>query len=567
MRRSLLVMAFIIAMTGVARSAPIVLSPGGPDSAAVLAAADAAPGNASAADVKAGRVRWMPAPKYKASGWPVSLWLRFSIESRYGNDRPVWLLALPEAIENAEFYRSDGSVQRSGSGIAMRQRPEHVYLPAFAVSDRDMHGAPLYLHVVYYPEIPFSVRLTTERRFFLRTESYRIVETLFIGVLIAIAFFNLFVYRAVRDRSALLYVVYVCALMANEIAATGFGEQYVWPQFGINIRLLTYLTSIASFTAFLFFERAFLQTREEAPACDRALLVAYGAYAVLQLAQVFIPGGNVLVAPVLCAAFGGMLVTIAVAIIRWRAGYHPSRFFVLAFAPATVGVFANLWYAAFPQPGPLWFWAANGVEVGTALQSIVLSFSIIDRLRLLQSETRRTRTELSAISAHAKKMQTLASFDPLTGLANRMRFTEELNRTLRHRSPESKPLAVLFCDLNDFKGINDIFGHRFGDEVLKVVAARLSASLRAGDLLARLGGDEFAVLLKNVTEPQQADRIAELLSHLLDDPIVLEGKVMPIGISVGRALFPDDGLTMDQLLHVADLRMYQMKQMGKANVS
>jgi diguanylate cyclase (GGDEF)-like protein len=557
----------IFAFGGAARgvAAPIVLAAGAA-SAALLGQAEAADGAARIEDVRAGRVPFVTYARYARKGWPVSMWLRFSVATTQRHDRSSWLLVLPRTFESADLYRAGRPALHTGMYVPYAKRPSALYVPAFHIEDADLGGAPLLLHVVYYPDVPVAIHLVTEHAFFLWNEPYRVIEGLFLGTLIAVAFFNLFVFGVMRDRSALYYVTFIAFMIANEIIATGIGDEYFWPSAGSNARLAAYASSFLCFTAFLFFVRAFLRTKEEAPACDRTLLISYAVYAVVQIAQVTVPGGQTLVPLVLLVQMLAMLATIAVAVLRYRSGFQSARYFAAAFIPSTIGVLANLYYNAF-IPGGNWFWASNGVEIGTMLQSIVLSFSVIDRLRLLQIESKRTRTELTAVSAHAKKMQTLALFDPLTGLANRIRFTDDLARALTRRSADGKRFAVLYCDLDGFKNINDLFGHRFGDEVLRVLAARLSSSLRAQDLIARLGGDEFAVLLEFINSPGQADHVANMLAHLLDEPIVLEGKIMPIGISVGRSVFPDDGQSIDELLHAADMRMYEMKQQRKAAAS
>lgn len=247
------------------------------------------------------------------------------------------------------------------------------------------------------------------------------------------------------------------------------------------------------------------------------------------------------------------------AVARLRAGFEPARFFVLAFVPYMIGTFANLYYNTFIPPGN-WFWATNGVEFGTMFQAAILSFSIIDRLRILEGEGRRARSELSAVSERALQMEHLALIDPLTGLANRAHFTRELLGAMERARRANGKLAVLFVDLDDFKSINDRFGHRFGDDVLRAVARRLSDRLRSTDVVARLGGDEFAAILENLESMERADRVAADVAGLLDLPIVVDGERMALGISVGRAVYPDDGRTVDHLLHAADLRMYEMKR-------
>lgn len=506
---------------------------------------------------------FVPFAQFEASGRPVSYWLRFTIRPAGPGDSARWLLTVPRGFVRADFYHADGSLEKAGMDASYAQRASAIGVPSFRIRKTD-YGRMLLLHVAYYRDTRPDIGLITEHAFFVSTRPYQMIEGLFLGVLLAVAFFNLFLFGVTRERSALWYVAFIGALLVNEVVATGLGDQYLWPDAAFDIHAVGYVTSFLCFTAFFFFERDFLRTKTEARGLDRVLLVTFGVYAAVQGAQTVLAAGGTVVELLFFVQVASMLVTAAIALARLRAGFSPARYFVLGFIPSTIGVGANLYYLTFAPSGN-WFWASNGVEVGTMIQSIILSFSVVDRLRMLQHETRRTRSELTAVSAHAKKMQTLALFDPLTGLSNRIRFTDDLHRALQRRAQDGKRFAVLYCDLDAFKNINDDFGHRFGDEVLKIVAARLGASLRGQDLIARLGGDEFAVLLEFVSSPAQADHVSEMLAHLLDEPVVVDGKIMPIGISVGRAVYPDDGETMDALLHVADLRMYAMKQRRKAS--
>jgi diguanylate cyclase (GGDEF)-like protein len=162
----------------------------------------------------------------------------------------------------------------------------------------------------------------------------------------------------------------------------------------------------------------------------------------------------------------------------------------------------------------------------------------VERLRLRQL----------AIEAHN---------DPLTGLANRRRFTEELERTA-YATP-SRSCAVLMIDLDRFKEVNDSFGHSVGDELLRLVGPRLQQPLGPGDLLARMGGDEFAVLLPDA-DRTRAQEVAEGIGAALRDPFVLDGMPLHVDASIGIALCPDHGRDRSLLLARADTAMYVAKR-------
>jgi diguanylate cyclase (GGDEF)-like protein/PAS domain S-box-containing protein len=164
-----------------------------------------------------------------------------------------------------------------------------------------------------------------------------------------------------------------------------------------------------------------------------------------------------------------------------------------------------------------------------------------------------------------EELERRATRDPLTGAANRHTFERALRRMLAQAGRGGAGLALLFVDLDDFKGINDTHGHLAGDHVLRTVAARIQARLRETDLLARLGGDEFALLLHNVTEAQAADAVARDILRALGEPVEFEGLRLTVGASVGGCLTTGSGpdADMDALLHRADQAMYHAKQQGK----
>ena len=173
--------------------------------------------------------------------------------------------------------------------------------------------------------------------------------------------------------------------------------------------------------------------------------------------------------------------------------------------------------------------------------------------------------DVTAATVAGQQVLQLARFDGLTGLANRNLFQDELNRALQRARQDQSGFALLFIDLDRFKFVNDTLGHAAGDELLKVMAARLSALLRGVDRLARLGGDEFVVLLDHVTDPAALSKVASRLLTELAEPLQLGGRSMQVSGSVGISLYPADGQDAATLLKNADAAMYLAKARGKNN--
>ncbi len=160
-----------------------------------------------------------------------------------------------------------------------------------------------------------------------------------------------------------------------------------------------------------------------------------------------------------------------------------------------------------------------------------------------------------------EQLRLQALFDPLTGLANRAFFHEQLEHAVSMRTENEQGTAVVFVDLDEFKQINDQYGHSVGDEVLATLGERLKSVIRAGDSVARLGGDEFAVLLTSVHEPAEAAIVAERLLERITAPIDVAGRHLSLTASVGIAL----GGTGAELLKQADAAMYRAKANADAD--
>ncbi len=157
----------------------------------------------------------------------------------------------------------------------------------------------------------------------------------------------------------------------------------------------------------------------------------------------------------------------------------------------------------------------------------------------------------------------LATHDPLTGLFNRHRFQEELERTLAETVRSCKSCALVLFDLDHFKDINDSSGHAAGDALLKLLAKLLQERVRSSDTVARLGGDEFAVLLADTNVSGAETFARELNERLKDTPFHYAGKTYRVSASIGIAMLPEHGDNLEDLLANADLAMYQAKQAGR----
>ena len=176
-------------------------------------------------------------------------------------------------------------------------------------------------------------------------------------------------------------------------------------------------------------------------------------------------------------------------------------------------------------------------------------------------------SDITSSKREADRLRHLVHHDSLTRLPNRVLLLDRTEQALAQAARNGSQAALLFLDLDGFKGINDRLGHLAGDHVLEAVADRLSGCIRGSDTVARLGGDEFVILLPVVKSLRDVEKLAAKLLAALSEPVVLTDGQAKVGISVGVALYPRDGDDSDGLLVAADEAMYRAKRLGGNQVA
>lgn len=199
------------------------------------------------------------------------------------------------------------------------------------------------------------------------------------------------------------------------------------------------------------------------------------------------------------------------------------------------------------------------------LAAILSGGTLVFPLLLLYASSHHKR-EMKRLE-QGNKLFYMANFDALTGLPNRQLFMNRLEQSLAVAKRQGLMHAVLFLDLDGFKGVNDYYGHQIGDKVLQRAARIFLRSVREIDTVARLGGDEFVILLQGVDGRASAEHVARKIKRAFRNPAgdASRSAIPMIGTSIGIAIYPDDGDTVDELLNAADLNMYQDKVSRKSS--
>lgn len=196
------------------------------------------------------------------------------------------------------------------------------------------------------------------------------------------------------------------------------------------------------------------------------------------------------------------------------------------------------------------------IEEALALATLLICGMFVIWFRRSRAHCKELERRLEA-EIKARKALELALLDPLTGLANRRHFDDIFNAAAERGMATRH--ALLLLDLDDFKPINDQYGHPMGDEVLRIVSERLRHAVKERDLVSRLGGDEFSVIVFEVGTAESASSVAHRMLEAVAEPITADGATVSVSVSIGYTLFPQDGLSPTEIYARADRALYQAK--------
>ncbi|MCL4771045.1 MAG: GGDEF domain-containing protein [Burkholderiaceae bacterium] len=501
--------------------------------------------------------RFAPLPAQRRHGEDVRPhWFKVELEQRAASGD--WVLAThTTALKDVRFH---GPFDAAGRALAP---PVHTGL-AQPYATRPL-GSERYLMRLQLPgpgTYTVYVRLQGEATAILGlsvwdTAEYlqwrqhkRLFDGICYGILLALLVYNLALAGIFRDPTYGFYIGQCAFALLTLASFNGHAAHYLWGQWPWwQERGNVVLPSLWLLLGTLF-ARSFLDTRR-VPSLDR-LLQAIGAVAV-GTALLGLWGWFTIAQTLneITASVGTLLAAVA-AVIVLRSGFRPARWYLggqaLLFLSVLGVVLVN--WEVIQAP----FLLANGLQIGVAAEMVVFAIALSRRISGL-------RASQTALRLHAAHLAQAAATDPLTGLANRTGLAQGAAQLLADGAPH----ALMLLDLDRFKPINDVHGHDAGDAVLRAVAARLQAHIRAGDIVARLGGDEFVVLLAAPRSDADLEVLALRLGAAVRQPVEFQGQALTVGASTGIARSPRDGRTLTELMRSADQAMYQAKQSGSGH--
>ena len=546
-----------------------------------------ATGREDLADVAGRPGRFVPLPGGKdAFGFQSgAFWFHARLVNRNGIE-PRWLLvqqyALSDRIDVYTRY-PDGHTAHyaGGDSLPFSARSIRYRDPNFWLTLPPDQPIDLYVRVQSQSSMQVPLSLYTPAAFTEVSRDAQFGIGIYYGILLALFVYNLVLWLTLRDSSYFWYLFHIAAFGLVLFTLNGLGFEYLWPNSTWLADKSVPLSICLAQVGMQQFARTFLGLRERWRFGDRVGLGMIAFFVVLGIAATQLPYR--VSTPIASAAVFISIAWIAVegVVVLFR-GYKPARLFLLAWSMFLLGtgMFAAIAFGLLPKT----FLTTYGVQIGSALEMLLLSVALGYRYASLRNENERIvreakqqlehkvelrtselRNALGQLGdAHARLRET-SQRDGLTGLYTRTHFREAFEPLLVHARDTSRPMSLLMIDLDHFKQINDRFGHLTGDECLRWAARTVGQALRPHDaLLARFGGEEFIVALPGLDLEAAAAVAEDLRLHLRDEPCTAHGEQVPVTASIGvHQVDPQRKRGVDAELQQADEALYRAKADGR----
>lgn len=492
---------------------------------------------------------------------PQAVWLSLPVRVPT-TESGRWVLDIDyPSLDQVDVYQaSEGHIvrhDRLGDHVPYAQRgiPGRTHSMALVLEPGQPHV--LLMRVETTSSMIVPLRLIKPQALAEREATIQMLQGLATGIGLCLVVYALAHWLTVRDQNFLYYALSVACITLFFFAYHGLGPQHVWGGSEWLTRNMPPLIVLPALSGGLLFLERTLQVRQMNRWTGYAMLALAGAAAVCAL--LFMTGMFSYRTAHLAGTILGptpIVLGLPAAWARARRGDRAAVYIVAGWGLYAVGilVMAALLRGMVDSNA----WTQNAFQAG-AMAEMVMWMGV---LGVRMDETRR---EAERADRERNALHSLAHTDSLTGLPNRRGLHLELRAALPNASQRNL-LALYMLDLDGFKAVNDRLGHAVGDELLKVVASRLRAELRARDVVARLGGDEFVVLAGSLGSDEDARRLGQQLIDAFEAPVALRHQSCKIGLTVGYALAPLDSKEGTRLLTLADGAMYEGKQAGKGVV-
>ena len=431
-----------------------------------------------------------------------------------------------------------GKFQKIATGMFSPRKLQNFYFPVAALplpyrgekeitiyfkisSDNDTLEAPLFL--------------ATERELIKHAGGKSLFHGFYYGLMVIMFVYNFFIYLMVRDRSYLYYTLYVLSAIVAMLFFHGRIISFFGDNFGLY-RFLNIAAISASFIAVILFARSFLQTKSLAPRTHQALTILIGIFLIHLALESFLKNHTLKI-------MGGFAFLTSILLLSIGFRFYRKFRYARYYTHAWLIYLSLILIYALHQFNIYLPYSEYALELAGMCEVSLFSFALANRIRLLQHQVER---------------------DFLTGLYNKnalqKHLSEKISKTENNAS--ENPLCMIIIDIDDFKNINDTYGHDEGDRLLKYISLIINEQIREADFLTRWGGEEFVIVLSE-TDEKQAHNAAERIRRAVEAGAYFADRRITISLGIG---FHRKGESPRDFFHKTDQALYQAKKSGKNRV-
>ena len=506
-----------------------------------------------------------------------------------GNSEERWLLVLQYSLlDNVDVYMRypDGRVDHLASGdkLPFSARAIRYRQPNFWLNLPQRTEVEVLVRAQSESSMQAPLSIYTFGAFAEMERDAQLGIGLYNGILLGLFFYNLVLWLSLRDSSHFWYMCHLAGFGLVLFCLNGLAFEYLWPTSPWLANHAIPLTMAFSQMAMHQFARLFLELKVRWPLGDKLSLAFIAFYGVVGIASLWVDY-RTSVRLGTYGVFPGVLAVLAQAFYTIRQGYRPARLFLAAWTALLLGtaMYASVSFGLLQKN----FITEYGIQIGSAMEMVLLSFALAYRYASLRSEnenmvrvaneqleknvSHRTAELSSALEQLADantRLREMNRRDVLTGMFNRRHFRDVFEQMLHNAVETRQPLSLLLIDLDHFKRVNDDHGHLGGDECLRSLARNLNDCLaQETAVIARFGGEEFVVLLPSVSATRVLEIAERVRHHISANPVRYGGKDIMMTASIGVFTVPvGSNPDADSVLHQADDALYAAKNAGRNRV-
>jgi len=525
---------------------------------------------------------------YNFSHTNSAYWLKINLKNLNKEESNIYLEISYFLLEFVDLYKPAGekyNVSKSGFSVLQKDREYQSRFFVFPFTIPANSTQSYYLRVASDNAINLPISLWTAKDFHTHEKNHYAIQTIYLGILISMVLYNLFISFLLRSKDFLLYVIFTLMVGMSFLSISGLlAEAFsnIPPQF---IKILPMFFATIGMISFLFFIRRTLHTKTISPKLDKVIIFFIGILfaSILPLIIRFKLFARVSILFFLFTSILILSVLILYSLKKVRSAY----FFLLAF----LFFFLTMILAMLRAVGiiPTNAFTYFGPQLGSVVEMLLFAFALADRYNTFRMEKekaektvklyleksnqeleQKVKQRTKELEEANRELSRMAKQDGLTKIANRRMFDEYLQTEWIKHLKQNECITLILIDIDFFKNYNDYYGHLKGDDCLVQVATAIQdIPKKPSDLVSRYGGEEFAVLLPN-TSLSTGLVLAEEIRNRIESLAIPNNNSMVspyVTLSLGvAAIVPRPRTSPEDLIHIADSALYQAKKLGRNRV-